>query len=183
MRLALVAAALAGCSYSASFDDCLVSCGGVDDCPSGLICGAEGRCRTGDDSVTCASILGDAGLLPPDAATEFCTGTPTTCDTFVQMSDCLDQDGCTFTNSTCTHTVTCSSITTTQECTATSGCQVDGAICEEIPGYCHGLTKSACESLHPDCAYAGGCAGTPRSCESYTERSGCSTHGGCTWNF
>lgn len=175
-------AIVTSCTYSASFNDCAVECRAPDQCPSGFTCGGEGFCRAAGASDTCASIRGDAGLADDAPKVSTCSGTPTACDTFVSMTECLDQDGCTFTSSTCTRTIDCSAITTNQQCINTPGCDTDipTSSCRDIGGYCHGLSKSACESLHgTECAFAGGCGGTPQACATYTDRNLCLTQGGC----
>jgi len=43
VKIAVVLVVLAGCSYSAKFDDCAVTCS--EGCPRGFTCGSEGLCR------------------------------------------------------------------------------------------------------------------------------------------
>jgi hypothetical protein len=184
--LAVVVAAATACTYAARFEDCAVACRGIGDCPADYVCGPEGYCRnTSGPGGTCAEVRGDAGFNDTDGpAGGRCTGTPTACSTFVPMGDCLGQDGCTFTPSTCTLTTNCSAITTNNQCMNTPGCATDftTSTCKPVAGYCHGSTKPICEAIE-SCAYAGGCAGTPNACASYaSDESGCRTQGGCDWN-
>ncbi len=60
-RIAVVLVALAGCGYSANFEDCAVTCTSGT-CPSGYTCGGEGRCRAAGATMSCTEVLGDAGL-------------------------------------------------------------------------------------------------------------------------
>jgi len=52
---------VASCVYHDSFSDCRVSCDTVSGCPSGLTCGDEGLCRTGETTAACTAVLTDAG--------------------------------------------------------------------------------------------------------------------------
>ena len=54
--------ALAGCSYRATYRDCLVSCSTANDCPQDFTCGGEGVCRAEGATASCADVLGDAGI-------------------------------------------------------------------------------------------------------------------------
>jgi hypothetical protein len=58
----IMLAALAACGYGPTFTDCAVACSSPTDCPNGLQCGTEGRCRLPGALSTCAAILGDAGI-------------------------------------------------------------------------------------------------------------------------
>jgi hypothetical protein len=182
LAVAVVLALASACSYGAKFEDCLVNCAGPGDCPSGMVCNTEHRCRPVDETGTCNAILGDAGLTGDGSSSNRCHGTATACNTFAGQTACADQTGCTFTSPVCFRTLNCSSIGTNQECMNTPGCQTDisTSTCKAIGGYCHGLTKDACLSLHPgECDYQGGCEGTPDACETL-DSPACTGHAGCS---
>jgi hypothetical protein len=181
VKLVLACALLASCSYHASFGDCTVVCRAPTECPDGFACGAEGFCRAGGATDTCASVRGDANLGGDVGLQEHCVGTPTACETIIPMSDCVAHAGCSFGASFCQRTVNCAGIGTNTECENTPGCQTDipTSTCQDIGGYCHGLTKSACESLHgTECAFTGGCTGTPRACIAFSPAD-CFMQDGC----
>jgi hypothetical protein len=182
VRLVVIATILTGCSYTASFQDCAVACSAPTECPQDFTCNSEGFCRAAGASGTCASVRGDAGLGSGDGQQqETCQGTPVACETIIPMSDCVAQMGCSFAQSFCDRTVNCEGIGTNTQCMNTPGCETDIALsmCKDIPGYCHGLTKSACESLHgTECAYSGGCTGTPKACSTF-DAATCFMQDGC----
>jgi hypothetical protein len=179
-----VASLVSSCSYDVAFEDCKVACQSSDDCPADFTCGAEGRCRPAGGAGSCAELLGDAG--GDDGSGARCTGTPAACATLIPMSDCENQTGCTYSTSTCTRTIDCTTLNNPQ-CIAANGCQPDVTMtmCMDIPGYCHGLDENACETLHApgECVFAGGCEGTPNSCESHLDSLSCSQTEGCDFNF
>jgi hypothetical protein len=84
-------AALATCGYGPTFTDCAIACASPSDCPNGLQCGAEGRCRLPGAVSTCAAILGDAGVQLTDGKRSGSDGmtTPDAADpaTLVEYSD------------------------------------------------------------------------------------------------
>ncbi len=55
--VALIAAALAGCSYTESFQDCAVRCADDRSCPEDLECSDENFCRLPGDVAACAAIF------------------------------------------------------------------------------------------------------------------------------
>lgn len=62
--VAMIAIAIAACTYEASFNDCAISCSEATGCPNGLSCEAEGLCRSpGMTERSCAAVLGDAGSV------------------------------------------------------------------------------------------------------------------------
>lgn len=64
----VLATHLVSCGYSAEFSDCTVRCVAETGCPEELACGSEGFCRTGDQTESCASVLGtplSCAQLPP----------------------------------------------------------------------------------------------------------------------
>ncbi len=182
---------LAGCTYTASFQDCEVTCHGPAECPANFTCGDEGRCRLGDHLASCVSVLGDAHLAHDSSATDAsttdggnlrCTGTAMPCSQ-LSASTCSTQTGCSYVTPSCIYAIDCTLIATSTMCMAADGCYVDFTepYCKPTAGYCSGATKSQCESK-VDCDYAGGCSGTAQTCTLFTSQTACSAQLGCAWN-
>jgi hypothetical protein len=112
MRLALcVLVAGFGCSYRASYSDCLVSCATSNTCPTGQSCMA-GYCRDPGATTSCREVLGDASVGGGDAPGGSCV--VKTCE---QMGYQCGRgwDGC-------TDVVDCAA------CGGNSGCHVNDCI-------------------------------------------------------
>ena len=185
MRLILIAIITAGCSYSASFEDCRVtSCRGPDDCPSGFTCDGDGFCRAPGATISCAVVLdGGVDSKTGDGAQARCTGTATTCAGFTMMSACGLQTGCGWTATTCTVTTNCAMYTTNQACMNAPECVTDftTSACVKRASYCQGTSESQCETS-TKCVFGGGCVGTADACSAFQSASTCNAQGGCSWH-
>ena len=185
VRLLVIAAVLAGCTYGASFEDCRVSaCQNAGDCPSGFTCDGDGFCRAPGATSSCAAVL-DGGVdakTGDGAPPARCTGTATTCAALAQMTACVAQTGCGWTATTCTVTTNCGMYTTNTACTNAPECMTDftTSTCVKRPSYCSGSTEAECEAT-AKCMFAGGCVGTADACDAFTSQTACNAQAGCSW--
>jgi len=118
---------------------------------------------------------------------EFCTGTPTPCNQFLDQGTCLSQDGCSWTPAYCGGICTpCSEFQNRTTCQAQAGCswrragrvwQCIGTCtpCENFVDQISCQGQLAC-SWNPEI-----CGGTPLACENYTTEAECVAQSGCQW--
>lgn len=190
MRFVVVLALIAGCSYSASFNDCDVRlCQGPTDCPDAFTCDGDGFCRAPGATQSCAAVLGDAnkGTDAPTGSAQ-CTGTAVTCPTFTGDAACLAQEGCGWVTPTCKVIVDCEAVPTSTQCENTPGCAIDftgagGTWCKPYAPFCSSgaTSKAACE-MKSECKYEGGCIGVADGCGAFTRDSTCNAQSGCSWH-
>lgn len=187
VKLALLVAVVAGCSYGASFDDCRVShCEGPEDCPGGFTCDGEGFCRAPGATIACASVIDGGTDIDAKSGGDGslrCTGTATTCATYSAMPACTAQTGCGWTQTSCTVTTNCAMYTTNSACSNAPECMTDftTSTCVRDPSYCQGNSEAQCEAV-AKCAWGGGCIGTANTCGEFTSASGCNAQSGCGWH-
>ena len=91
----MILGALSACAYDTSFEDCSVRCTTDMECPEGLTCEAEGRCRTPGETEACTpaletfpSCVGLTATCGPNANEDCCsTATPIPGGTFFRSYD------------------------------------------------------------------------------------------------
>ena len=185
----LLLVVFAGCSDSASINDCDVRvCHSAADCPSDFTCDGEGFCRSPGATQSCAAVIGDAnkGTDAPVGSAS-CAGTATACNTFTASNACLAQEGCGYTTPLCKVNVDCEAVPTADQCDHTLGCAIDytgagGTWCKAYQPDCAGpTTKGACESKSY-CRFEGGCTGVADGCGAFPKEATCNAQSGCSWH-
>jgi formylglycine-generating enzyme required for sulfatase activity len=91
---AAIAAIFGACGYDASFSNCTILCSADTGCPNGFMCGAEGLCRSDQETATCsfASCARLAAKCGPDGNDDCCAGSVVPGGTFYRSYD-LAADG------------------------------------------------------------------------------------------
>jgi len=126
--------------------------------------------------------------LVPAVLLGFCAGTPTTCDTFLNQTSCLGQEGCSWAPGSCAGTCTPCDTLDKNTCGDVAGCNWSGRfkICTGTCTACDGGSfqdQTLCEAQLGCFWIPEVCSGVPTTCENYNNQTECEVQAGCTWVF
>jgi Tfp pilus assembly protein PilV len=113
-----------------------------------------------------------------------CTGTPTSCDTFPDISSCLTQQGCIWLNPFCNDTCTPCDTLSWWFCRQQDGCSWSwrnfecSGVCTPCDTY---QSQGQCNGQQGCNWYVASCGGTPTPCETFITETECLSQAGCQW--